>query len=416
MVRIAAESKLVSNAELDEMAERFVTWLRKNHHAVSVSNDPDRWAKAMQYLASAQQVEDRRAFAVSQALTILLGRTMDVSNPAFRNAAAAVKMTRALADSVRSWRASPEICSVIEIVIHHHRDVMRDQFTGAAARAQGLSPWWRWTAWLAAALQKFTGAAARAQDLSPWWRWTAWLAAAIGNHSFAHPLIMAGLVAPRREPWWQWTTWLWAAMNIRRPESLLHDTPERIHWAATVAEAFDEIANLITRVLYIPDRDVLAAKRRRGRPTDHLRRELNDTLAEGGLTQREIADLQLVVCAKTSEDYDRDRAVPITIPPLASRADELDQIISEYAEDAITELGARTAFLSADHEWVRTHSASSLPDIEKATLRPVAIRESRNLSSAAARLGMAPVSLARWIGRRKLPMHLIPDAVHAASD
>jgi len=44
--------------------------------------------------------------------------------------------------------------------------------------------------------------------------------------------------------------------------------------------------------------------------------------------------------------------------------------------------------------------------IEKATLRLVAIRESRNLSSAAAPLGMAPVSLSRWIGRRKLPMHV----------
>jgi len=53
------------------------------------------------------------------------------------------------------------------------------------------------------------------------------------------------------------------------------------------------------------------------------------------------------------------------------------------------------------------HSGSTLPDIEKATLRLVAIRESRNLSSAAARLGMAPVSLSRWIGRRKLPMHAV---------
>jgi hypothetical protein len=53
---------------------------------------------------------------------------------------------------------------------------------------------------------------------------------------------------------------------------------------------------------------------------------------------------------------------------------------------------------------VRIHSAASLPDIEKATLRLVAIRESRNLSGAAARLGMAPVSLSRWVGRRRLPV------------
>jgi len=102
--------------------------------------------------------------------------------------------------------------------------------------------------------------------------------------------------------------------------------------------------------------------------------------------------------------------VPITVPPLASRLDELDQIITEYADDAIAELSAppTTSFLPADRDWVRVHSASSLPDIEKATLRLVAIRESRNLSAAAARLGMAPVSLSRWIGRRQLPMHVEP--------
>jgi hypothetical protein len=122
-----------------------------------------------------------------------------------------------------------------------------------------------------------------------------------------------------------------------------------------------------------------------------------------------ISRVQLVVCAQMSDDFEPYLAVPITVPPLASRPDEIDRIITEYAEDAITELGTpRTGFPSADREWVRTHSASTLPDIEKATLRLVAIRESRNLSNAAARLGMAPVSLSRWIGRRKLPMHIEP--------
>jgi hypothetical protein len=119
--------------------------------------------------------------------------------------------------------------------------------------------------------------------------------------------------------------------------------------------------------------------------------------------------VQLVVCGEASDPCVQYLAVPITVPTLASRPNELDRIITEYAEDAIAELGAiGTGFLSADREWVRTHSALTLPDIEKATLRLVAIRESRNLSSAAARLGMAPVSLSRWIGRRKLPMHIEP--------
>lgn len=118
--------------------------------------------------------------------------------------------------------------------------------------------------------------------------------------------------------------------------------------------------------------------------------------------------VQLVVCAEAPEDCEPFLAPPITVPPLASRSDELDRIITEYSEDAIAELGTlRTSFVPADREWVRTYSSSSLPDIEKATLRLVAIRESRNLSSAAERLGMAPVSLSRWVGRRRLPMQVV---------
>ena len=117
--------------------------------------------------------------------------------------------------------------------------------------------------------------------------------------------------------------------------------------------------------------------------------------------------VQLVVCTEQPADCEPYLAVPIIVPPLARRADELDRIIAEYAEDAIAELGAaRNGFGPVDRAWVRRHSAASLPDIEKGTLRLVAIRASRNISNAAARLGMAPVSLARWIGRRELPVPL----------
>jgi FHA domain-containing protein len=119
--------------------------------------------------------------------------------------------------------------------------------------------------------------------------------------------------------------------------------------------------------------------------------------------------VQLVVCAPGPEDCAQLLAVPIMVPPLASRTNEIDQIITEYAQDASAELRApRTAFLAEDRDWVRTYSAKSLPDIEKGTLRLVAIRQSRNLSNAAERLGMAPVSLSRWIGRRTLPMKVTP--------
>jgi hypothetical protein len=121
------------------------------------------------------------------------------------------------------------------------------------------------------------------------------------------------------------------------------------------------------------------------------------------------ARVRLVVCAESAEDCKPHLAVPITVPPLASRQPEIDRIIVEYGEDAIDALGApRNGFLPADRAWVREHAVSSLPEIEKAALRLVALRDSRNLSSAAARLRMAPVSLSRWIGRRKLPMRLAP--------
>jgi hypothetical protein len=50
------------------------------------------------------------------------------------------------------------------------------------------------------------------------------------------------------------------------------------------------------------------------------------------------------------------------------------------------------------------HAATSLGEIEKATLRLTAIRMDGSIGRAAERLGMAPVSLRRWIGRRELPM------------
>jgi len=51
--------------------------------------------------------------------------------------------------------------------------------------------------------------------------------------------------------------------------------------------------------------------------------------------------------------------------------------------------------------WGRTLTGKHLA-------REHALTRSRNLGAAAARLGMARVSLSRWIGRRKLPMHVEP--------
>ncbi|TMQ02390.1 MAG: hypothetical protein E6J90_36265 [Deltaproteobacteria bacterium] len=104
---------------------------------------------------------------------------------------------------------------------------------------------------------------------------------------------------------------------------------------------------------------------------------------------------------------------PIVVPGTRQRAGELSWIVEEYAVDAIATLSARAeCFTVRDRAWVVEHASRSLDDIDKATLRIVAIRMSRNLSDAAARLDMAPVSLSRWFSRRpRIPPPLQPPGV-----
>jgi pSer/pThr/pTyr-binding forkhead associated (FHA) protein len=117
--------------------------------------------------------------------------------------------------------------------------------------------------------------------------------------------------------------------------------------------------------------------------------------------------IQLMVCGEAEDHCAKYNVMPVAIPPLAGRTSELDWIIEGYAYDAMAELGfPRSAFPADDHAWMRQHACISLPEIEKATLRLVALRASRSVSGAAMRLGMAPVSLSRWIGRRRMPMQI----------
>jgi hypothetical protein len=118
---------------------------------------------------------------------------------------------------------------------------------------------------------------------------------------------------------------------------------------------------------------------------------------------RDATDVHLVVCTD-ERDVNHPflvRPAPICLPPLARRVADIDRVIAEYASDAATELAVSpSSFTIDDHRWVRDHAAASLAEIEAATLRRVALRTSRSVSRAAARLGMAPVSLMRWVDRR----------------
>jgi hypothetical protein len=98
------------------------------------------------------------------------------------------------------------------------------------------------------------------------------------------------------------------------------------------------------------------------------------------------------------------RPAPIQVLPLSCRGMDLHRIVREYAADAIAALGApASSFTDTDRRWVCRHAATSYDEIEQATLRLVALRTSASVSLAAARLGMRPVSLMRWIGRWNLP-------------
>jgi hypothetical protein len=116
------------------------------------------------------------------------------------------------------------------------------------------------------------------------------------------------------------------------------------------------------------------------------------------------AAVQLTVCADARFDTHPflTLPVPIRVPSLATRASELPRIIDEYAIDAIEELNAREeCFTETDRQWILKNAPWTLMEIEKATLRLVALRISKNPTRAADRLGMAPVSLSRWLDRRK---------------
>jgi hypothetical protein len=118
-----------------------------------------------------------------------------------------------------------------------------------------------------------------------------------------------------------------------------------------------------------------------------------------------VTDVQYVVCSAANDEADPLLVLPapIQIPSLVDRAQELPRIIEEYATDAVAMLGVdETFFTERDRTWILEHAISTISEIEKTTLRLVAARASSNMSHAAARLGMAPVSLSRWVDRRQL--------------
>lgn len=121
------------------------------------------------------------------------------------------------------------------------------------------------------------------------------------------------------------------------------------------------------------------------------------------MARQQDARFQLVLCS--GHDDDGFLSTAVQIPTLESRAAELPRIVDEYAADAASTLEVPIAsFTEADRAWVLAHGTTSLSEIEKATVRLIALRTSASVDKAARRLGMATVSLSRWIGRRNIPL------------
>jgi hypothetical protein len=195
------------------------------------------------------------------------------------------------------------------------------------------------------------------------------------------------------------------------------------------------IAHSLHRRVWGVDRPFLTCNPRRGDADESVRSVANKptglaayAAASGGtvcvrsdrlppdfdvlLTQLRAPDsrVQLVVVGHDNRECnDADRALnpPIYVPALAERATEIPMIVSHYALDAAAELGLPVSmFTDEDRAWVLEQAATSLTEVEKATLRLTSLRASRTLREAADRLNMAAISLTRWFGRRQPPKTL----------
>jgi pSer/pThr/pTyr-binding forkhead associated (FHA) protein len=112
---------------------------------------------------------------------------------------------------------------------------------------------------------------------------------------------------------------------------------------------------------------------------------------------------QLIICVNKPPRWWK-ASQSIVVPRLGRRsASDLQDIIADYAIDAICELDAApTSFSAAEREWVARRAARSFAQIEVTTLRIVAYNDAGNVHLAAARLGLPHVALDKWLRRRGL--------------
>lgn len=106
----------------------------------------------------------------------------------------------------------------------------------------------------------------------------------------------------------------------------------------------------------------------------------------------------------------------IAVPPLAQRGHELERVVHGYLSEAGQALQVR---VTPDEEmigWIMTHSARTLGEIEKGAQRLTALAASDSLVGAAKLLGVASVSLRRWLRRRSLERRFTTTAAETSAE
>ena len=98
--------------------------------------------------------------------------------------------------------------------------------------------------------------------------------------------------------------------------------------------------------------------------------------------------------------------VPVAIPDLATRPDELGRILDEYIAEAQADFGVTCDLSPLQRAWVAEH-ATDHPSLDKILRRILALRTNKRPAAAARQLGMAQVSLFRWMRRHGLTRQLM---------
>lgn len=119
------------------------------------------------------------------------------------------------------------------------------------------------------------------------------------------------------------------------------------------------------------------------------------------------AQVQLILCDTSSwgrAKLSAAKGMTICIPPLSDRGADLPDIAHQYFLEAQRTFHAHGLTVSdEDIDWVLEASAGSFHEIEKGAYRLTALRVAQGkIIDAAQLLGMAPVSLRRWLARRGL--------------